>query len=311
MKNAWFVSILAACLFASCERAFEYNVAEISKDFTPLAKPAAGKGYQIYVPPFPVPANYEREWYMRMPIGNTEKIYVTSMEVKMRDGSHHMIAYPFRDEKDPKNPQIGVMRDQNLPSGALNFRSNLNMNGFVLESTAPEYRIDIPAGYAIPFEGGATLDLNAHYFNKTGKTLFGEVAMNLYTKPKSEIKGELDYFIADNHAKLTLPPNAKTVIMDTIICDTLTQMMVLTSHNHKRGERFEIYGVGGENNGKLLYTSTDYIHPPILYFEKPLTFKKGEGMRFVVTYNNTTNRTINFGVTSEDEMGIVFGYFIK
>jgi Copper type II ascorbate-dependent monooxygenase, C-terminal domain len=311
MKKTLIFSILIAFLGTSCEKAFEYNVADIPKDFTPLAKPAAGKGYQMHVPPFPVPANYEREWYMRMPIGNKEKIYVTSMEVKMRDGSHHMIAYPFRDENDPKNPQIGVMRDQNLPSGSLNFRSNLNMNGFVLESTAPEYRIDIPGGYAIPFEGGATLDLNAHYFNKTTKTLFGEVYMNLNTKPKSEIKGELQYLYDDNHEKITLPPNTKTVITDTLICDTLTQIMVLTSHNHKRGERFEIYGVGGEHNGKLLYTGTDYIHPPILYFEKPLIFKKGEGLRYVVTYNNTTNRTISFGVTSEDEMGILYGYFIK
>jgi hypothetical protein len=311
MKNLLIISILASFLFTSCEKPFEYNVSDIPKDFVPLAKPAAGKGYQMHVPPFPVPANFEREWYMRMPIGNTEKIYVTSMEVKMRDGSHHMIAYPFQNENDPKNPAIGVIRDQNLPSGSLNFRSNLNMNGFVLESTAPEYRIDIPAGYAIPFAGGATLDMNAHYFNKTGKTLFGEVYMNLNTKPKSEIKGELNYLIGDNHDKLTLPPNKKTIVTDTLVFDTLTQIMILTSHNHKRGERFEIYGVGGEHNGKLIYTSTDYIHPPILYFEKPLTFKKGEGLKYVVTYNNNTNRTINFGVTSEDEMGIVYGYFIK
>jgi hypothetical protein len=28
-----------------------------------------------------------------------------------------------------------------------------------------------------------------------------------------------------------------------------------------------------------------------------------------ITYNNTTDRTVSFGLTSEDEMGIIFGYY--
>ena len=135
--------------------------------------------------------------------------------------------------------------------------------------------------------------------------------MNLYTKPRSEIKGVLQDFQTSNVENLKLPPNKKTIIEHTEKFDTLTQIMVLTSHSHKRGERFDIYGVGGINDGKLLYTSTDYVHPPILYFDKPLVFKKGEGLKSVITYNNESNRTIEFGVTSEDEMGIVFGYYIK
>ncbi len=309
VKKFLFLLGISAITLASCERSLEYDVAEIPTNFTPLGVPTLG--YQLHVPPFPVPANFEREWYMRLPIGNKEKIYVTSVEVKMRPGSHHFIAYPYANENDPNNPPIGVMRDQNLSSGRLNLRSNPNMSGFILESTAPEYRIDIPNGYAIPFEPNSTLDLNAHYFNKTAKTLFGEMYMNLHTKPKSAIRGELRDLNLANHDVLTLPPNKRTVIESTQLFDTLTQIMVLTSHCHKRGEKFEIYAVGGADNGKLLYTSTDYVHPPILYYNTPLTFQKGQGLRSVVTYNNETSRTITFGVTSEDEMGIVYGYFIK
>ena len=28
-----------------------------------------------------------------------------------------------------------------------------------------------------------------------------------------------------------------------------------------------------------------------------------------ITDNNTTNKTVNFGLTSEDEMNIIFGYY--
>jgi hypothetical protein len=305
--------VLAVFLFiVSCEKEITYDLKDVPADFVPLAKPADGNGYQVHIKPFPVPANFEREWYLRLPIGNKEKIYVTEMEVKMRPGSHHFIAYPFRDENDPSNPKVGVIRDQNLASGRLNILSNTNMNGFILESTAPEYSIKIPLNYGIPFEAGATLDFNAHYFNKTQKTLFGEAYFNLYTKPRSQITGELKEVIIDNHDKLTLPPNKVTVIETIYTFEEMTRYLVLTSHNHKAGQKFEMYGVGGKNDGKLLYTSTDYVHPVINYYNSgPLTFEKGDKIKMVVTYNNTTNRTITFGVTSEDEMGIAFGYSIK
>jgi hypothetical protein len=296
----------------SCEKEITYDVKDIPTDFIPLAKPEEGKGHQVHINTFPVPSNFERELYVRLPIGNKEKIYVTEMEVKMRPGSHHFIAYPFRNENDPSNPKIGVMRDQNLASGRLNILSNNNMNGFILESTAPEYSIKLPKGYAIPFEANSTLDFNAHYFNKTKKTLFGEGYFNLYTKEKSEISGELEEVIIDNHENLTLPPNKVSVIETIYTFDKLTRYLVLTSHNHKAGQKFEMYGVGGKNDGKLLYTSTDYVHPIINYYnDEPLTFEKGDKMKMVVTYKNSTSRTISFGVTSEDEMGIAFGYSIK
>jgi Copper type II ascorbate-dependent monooxygenase, C-terminal domain len=298
MKKILIIAIVAVFATA-CEKPFDYNVA------------AVGKGLQLHVPAFPIPANYEREWFMRLPLGNTEKVYVTGYEVKMREGTHHFIAYPFSDEKAANNPPVGVMRDQNLPNGKLSFRSNMSSNIFLLETTAPDYKIDLPGGYAIPFEGGATLDFNSHYYNKTAKTRFGEIYMNVYTKPKSEIKGELDLLFMSNSELLKLPANQKTTVSYTEKVTEDMRLVFLTSHTHKHGEKFEIYGVGGELDGKLLYSSTDYVHPVINYYEKPIVIKKGDGLKSVITYNNTTNRAINYGVTSEDEMGMIFGYFVK
>jgi hypothetical protein len=310
MKNL--VYGLMASLFLgliACEKPFTYNLSEVPA-FEALAKPKEGQGYQIHVPPFPVPPNFERELYIRLPIGNKEKIYVTGFEAKMRDGTHHFIAYPVDNENDPSAPKIGVIRDQNLPNGKLNFLSNLSMKGFIVESTAPDYKVDIPGGYAIPFEPNITLDFNSHYFNKTSKNLFGEVFFNLYTKPKSQIKGELtDLNLAPD--ELIIKPNTTTVIEHTTKFDELTRIVMLTSHYHKRGKKFEMFAVGGPKNGQKIYSSSDYVHPVIDYYESPLTFQKGEGIKIVATYENKTNKTIKFGVTSEDEMMIGFGYYIK
>lgn len=306
MKNLLII-LSAGFILSSCEQSLEYAASEDPSNFVGLAKPE--NGVQVHVKPFPVPANFEREWYMRLPLGNKERILVKSIEMKMRPGTHHLIAYPFSNETDPKNPAIGIMRDQNQANGKLNIRSSRSMSSFIIEATAPDYKVEIPKGYAVPFEANATLDFNSHYFNKTDKTLFGEIYVNFNAANKNEKLIELEDDIFE--AEPILPPNKTTIITTTKLFDVQTKILVLTSHSHKRGKNFKIYKVGGKNDGQLLHESNDYVHPPIEYFNEPLVLEKGEGFKSVITYENKSNKTIKFGVTSEDEMGIVFMYKVK
>ena len=46
----------------------------------------------------------------------------------------------------------------------------------------------------------------------------------------------------------------------------------------------------------------------LVTFDAPIILQPGEGLTSIITYNNTTDRTLTFGLTSEDEMGIIFGY---
>ncbi len=85
--------------------------------------------------------------------------------------------------------------------------------------------------------------------------------------------------------------------------------VLLTSHTHARGQRFVIRISGGPRHGEVVYETTNWEHPEIKMFTPPLILQRGEGLTSVITYNNTTSRTICFGLTSEDEMGIIFGYY--
>ena len=69
---------------------------------------------------------------------------------------------------------------------------------------------------------------------------------------------------------------------------------------------FRIEGVGGEHDGRLLYWTNDWEHPPLLHLDPPMTFEAGDQVRLVTTYNNDTNDTINFGLLSSDEMQFMF-----
>jgi hypothetical protein len=80
---------------------------------------------------------------------------------------------------------------------------------------------------------------------------------------------------------------------------------------HKLGEKFVIKIAGGARNGEIVYTSTDWEHPNIINYPTPILLNAGEGLTSEITYNNTTSRIVSFGLTSEDEMGIIFGYYYE
>lgn len=305
--------ILATVLvFApGCEKPVDYNPADIPGDFTPLEKPAAGQGYQIHVPPFPVAPQFEREFFMRVPVGNTEEAYVHAFEAHMRPGTHHMILYSYEDQNEAYEvPELGVMRDQNSPDGRLNLWSNMFWTKMLWGAQSANATITLPPGTAIRIPANATVDVNSHYYNKTDKVRFGEIYANLYTLPKDSVTTVLEQLQLDDY-EFQLPPRQEKVVENTFTMKNRTHIYQLTSHTHKLGQRFEIRIVGGHRDGERVYLSEDWEHPREVFFVPELILEKGEGLKSIVTYNNDTDRTIGFGVTSEDEMNIIFGYYYE
>jgi len=309
MKYKAILSIaVSALLLASCERPFEYDPADIP-EFKGLEAPAAGTGYQVHIPPFPVPAQFEREFMVRMEVGNTEDIYVKSFKSLCRPGTHHLIAYGYEDEGNADHPPVGVMRDQNLPDGRGSLSLTAGTGAMYYLTQVPDFELDLPEGTAVKIHAGATVDINSHYFNLTDEQQYGEVFLNFNTVDKSEIKETLVIDDVDNYENLFLPKGETTDIEYTELMHERTEIRMMISHMHKRGVQFDVYIVGGDRDGELVYESYDYQHAPTKFFEPALVLEKGQGLRTKVRYYNNSNRDIEFGVTSEDEMGILF--FLK
>ena len=165
-----------------------------------------------------------------------------------------------------------------------------------------------PAGVALKVPPATALDLNAHYFNKQTSNLTGENYINLYTVPQANVVKEAQSINFANY-NFSIPANSrKTITTDYTFTKAVT-VITLTSHFHKLGEKFQIKILGGTRNGEVVYENTDWEHPIVINLATPILLKAGEGLTSVVTYNNTTNKIVNFGLTSEDEMNIIFGYY--
>jgi len=77
---------------------------------------------------------------------------------------------------------------------------------------------------------------------------------------------------------------------------------------HALGERFEIRLRRANGTESSVYLNTDWEHPAFINFPTPLVLEAGDALVSVVTWNNTTDRTVTFGLASSDEMDIIFGY---
>jgi hypothetical protein len=286
---------------------------QVALPFEPLAPPAAGTGFQLKVEPFDVNKNFERELFSYRALGNAQPMYVNRIETSMRPFSHHFLLYTFESNIPAfLKPQPNVVRDIRAPDGSLIAGNILTMGYHVFFAGAMTQRwsYTFPAGTALRLPPGAGLDLNLHYANHTGNTVKGEAYVNLYTVPGNQVQRVLSTLNL-GHTGFNLPARARTTVERVFTFTTPTTIYALTSHTHERGERFQIRIVGGARDGELVYENLDWEHPAIVSYPAPIALQPGQGLESTVVFNNTTDRRISFGLTSEDEMDIIFGYYFS
>jgi hypothetical protein len=281
-----------------------------STAYEALPVPVAGKGFQLTIPTFDIAPTFERELFTRKMVGNTQDVYVNRFEINMRPGSHHFVAYDF----DNKNilPNLNDIRDLRNPDNTLNWTTALSMSNHIyLAGSQAQYQdYTFPEGAALLLPAGMSLDLNSHYVNQTNTITKGESQINLYTVDASTVKHVVRTLNLSNTG-LKIPANSRVTLTKSFTGSKLTKVLALTSHMHKLGEKFVIKIKGGSRDGEVVYTSTDWAHPDIVTFKTPIILQKGEGLTSEITYNNTTSKAVSFGLTSEDEMGIIFGYYFE
>jgi len=278
--------------------------------FTAPSAPAAGQGFQLKVDPFDIPINFERELFVRRAVGNASDIYVNRFTVNMRPGSHHFIAYDF-DNKSIA-PPFDQVRDLRNPDGTLNILTAIQMSNhtYLMGSPSASFEYKFPEGAALLIPANASFDLNVHYVNKTPAITKGESYINLYTTPQASVTKVVKTINMSN-TSISIPAGTRRTFTKSFTVSKPSLVLMLTSHMHKTGEKFVIKIKGGARDGEIVYTTTDWEHPDVINFATPIQLAKGEGLTSEITYNNPSAKTIQFGLTSDDEMGIIFGYYYE
>lgn len=302
--NEW-ISKGASATDASVNESLLKDTTVCQPSIIPLEAPPSGSGFQLKIDPFEIAPNFEREIFVRKNSPNTETVYVNRIQLRGMSNSHHLVVYSFR--VPSFLPPENTLRDLRNANGTVNLE-NMQNHVFMGGGTDVNADFKLPTGVALQVSPRMPLDLNAHYFNKTSFTLKGENYINFYTVPASSVQN-IAKTLDLNNLDIVLQPGERKTFVKNFTFNETTRVVLLTSHYHKLGEKFVIKIYGGSRNGEIVYTSTDWEHPATISFSTPITLKPGEGLTSEVTYNNTTKKTVSFGLTSEDEMNIIFGYY--
>jgi hypothetical protein len=279
--------------------------------FAPLPKPA--NGMQLRLGPFDVAPNFDRELFSYSPLNHAQDLFIERVEITMRPGSHHFLLATFQ-ENTPSYimPPPNVIRDIRDSNGNYIYQNLLTMqyHKFFAGTQWPLMNYHFPPGVALRLPANSGLDMNSHYANRSSTIIKGEVYANLHFAEPAKIKHVAEVLQLSNF-DINLPPQKITTLTKTFTFSERTHIFQLVSHAHEHMTEFKVEVAGGPRNGEVVYIAYDWAHPPILKIDPPLVLEPGQGLKLIVTYNNWTNRTLTFGLLSQDEMMILFGYFYK
>jgi len=272
-------------------------------------------GMQFHIGPFEISSGDEREFFYYMPVESEDDILINRMEIIMRPGSHHFIAYTFQmSMPEMLYPNPYEYRDIRDEEGNYIQENMIQMafHEFGAGTQWPRMDYHLPPGIALRLDPNLGFDMNSHYVNVSDTTMIGEVYLNLHTSHPSDVEKEANILMMNN-TDINLPPNQITTLIKTFwIGDMFPEpisVFQLFSHAHQHMLEFRVYIEGGEEDGELVYVAYDWEHPPILELDPPLYLELNQGLTVEATYDNWTDETLEFGFLSTDEMMILFGYY--
>lgn len=258
-----------------------------------LAPPPAGQGFQVSIGPFDVPSGTEiqRNHYLKLP--NDTVIYVTKIEFRYNEGSHHFNLF--------KSDSADVPDHVEETFSAIQWEKW----DMVAASQKGDFTWTLPPGVAIRLNARQQMDFQTHYVNagtQSTPTGRGKVIVNFWTTDPSNVTSVVGA-VFNNNNLVNLPPRTSTTYCKVVTpFDHDVFIMIMTGHFHSRGKTFTVGHWDGTKLADTIYTSQTWAEPPVTQFATPLRIAAGDSLAYVTTYENRSYEDIvKFGPHVENE----------
>ncbi|MBI2058771.1 MAG: hypothetical protein HYT87_03290 [Nitrospirae bacterium] len=275
-----------------------------------LAPPT--RGYQIRADPIRVDAGEESEVCQHAATVAGPGEAVRRIEVAAGPGLHHFILFTWESESAPtpsRWPCVAAGIGGDL-SHILDFRP---LSGFPPQ---PYSEILFPEDVGFPLRPNQAFVLDGHFLN-LGATQQREssLTVNLHTVSQSEVS-HLARILYDINLSFRVPASSRGYAEGTWEAKEDIHLFALTSHTHRRGIEVTIHHAerlpgdpASFEEKEPLYRSRDWSSPAFAVFTEPILIRAGDGLRYRCLFDNDKMIPLIFGVTSEDEMCILYGFY--
>jgi len=284
------------------------------------AVPNADEGFQIYFGTIFLAPGEEIEVIKKVKLELDENVEVNRMELFMDKFSHHLIISKFTEEESEQYPDdlqtIGSISDQ---------IDHLFNSEFVAITQTDSLDLQLPEKTAFVWNHGTDLTVNYHVKNYSKSAIFpGEVYVNIYTQNVGIAEREMKSILHSHGDFNPTILNIENTGRDTTITmikhfDRIWDIWILQGHTHQLGVDYDMFLRNADGTkGEQIYEGYndfdhefnqgffDYEHPPVLKFEPMLNIDMNKGLIYEATYNNSGDKPVGFGLTTEDEMFMTY-----
>lgn len=245
-------------------------------------------------------------------LGNTSAQYIRRVYANLGDASHHLIFY-----KSSRRTEQTTPRDCTGFSGVRNL---MDFDPPILIAQQHETTLNMPPNVGFPIDNDEYVRLEFHAVNLRTTPMRATATVVVDTVDQSVPLTSANLMFWGN-TRISLAPMAAGTVDFFHTPLVGVRVFGLTSHTHQYGVRSTIHRATGTRSastpvtwtnvvdGALLHDNRNWSDPPLTLFDPPITFPTGEGLHLRCNYMNTSNRTVTFGESVDQEMCFLWAYY--
>lgn len=267
------------------------------------------RGFQMRMGKFTIPPATEREVCEYRTFPNDKAMDVQQFEFKMNAGTHHFALWAyFGGDRNAADFPRGIVE----APGCIGLGPRDSFQRALLGGAPNTHELTrFPPGIAVRLEPHQPVFLNSHYINASlTDSLTPDILFNVIPAKKGSVLHHAENLTVgayDIHipARSTASTTAEWVVPYDL------NVIQLSSHEHKRGTKVTInLTAGGQNMGQI-FENDDWDHPYEYWTPTPLHLRQGDVFRFTCNWTNNDDHPVTFGVTTDDEMCFMTGYYYR
>ena len=160
-----------------------------------------------------------------------------------------------------------------------------------------------PEGVAIRIPAGKQVLLNLHLFNATTQPKTGTSGTRVQTLTEDEVVAEAEVLFAGT-VDFAIPPQGEASATGSCVFESDATLLSLWPHMHQHGRYMAVEHHGPDGVTTLHdapFSFYDQLNKPI----EPRVIRAGERIDVTCHWQNTSDETVSYGDTSNEEMCFV------
>ena len=239
-------------------------------------------------------------------LGNDAPVFINQIQNVLGATSHHFIVYQVEDEEE-----------QLEPFPCFPFQGSGTTANLLMITQKADDLLRFPEGVAYELEPNQMIRLELHYVNVTAAPQMAEATSTFMTVAEESVEFRAGIEFLGRTGFPTIPRNSMSTFQSFVSVDPSLRdanFFAITGHQHKLGINVVVNLVDQSNNFvESVYDVVDFAwdEPETVRHDPPFRIPGGGQFDLTCDWNNTTNQSVNFGTSVDDEMCFFWAYYYQ